>query len=284
MSTPQTWNVADAFDIGAAVSTGIEALKRQPVGLLLGSFLLTITDGGGGSGGNGGSSSYGDDGGLGGQISDALGSLGGAEAAMIAALFGCLLCCGIGIFLFRSWLEPGYLRLHRDLIVTGAGEVGALFGGGDVFARVALWKLLSAVIGLGTLVVALLPGGAVLGAGVAMDESSGVMITGGVLMALIGLPALIYVELGLWMGSRAVALDGLAPMDALERSWAMARGNRVHLAIFYVVTSVFTLLGFIACCVGVFATRAITDVGTTRGYLVATRPEQAPGFALNQAR
>lgn len=282
MSSSQSWNVAEAFDIGQAITSGVEALKRQPVGLLLGAFLLTITDGGGGgTGGNSGSGSYGGEGGPGSQISDALASLGGAEAAVIAVVFGCVLCCGIGIFLFRSWLEPGYLRLHRDLVITGAGEIGTLFGAKDVFLRVALWKLLSAVIGVGTVVVAVLPGAALLGAGYAMDESSGMMIAGGVLMGVIGTPAFIYVELGLWMGSRAVALDGMAPMDALERSWSLARGNRIHLLIFYVVTAVFTALGLVACCVGVFATRAITDVGTTRAFLVATRPEQAGGFALN---
>jgi hypothetical protein len=42
--------VSEAFDVSRAISHGWAGVKRQPVGLLLGSLLLTLTEGGGGGG------------------------------------------------------------------------------------------------------------------------------------------------------------------------------------------------------------------------------------------
>jgi hypothetical protein len=277
----QTWNVAEAFDIPRAIGHGWEALKRQPIGLLLGAFLMSVTEGGGG--GSGGNGQPADSQGLSEGLREASNALGGAEWAVIALIGGCVLCCGLAILLFRSWLEPGYLRLHRELVIGGASGVGPLFGGASAWTRMIAWNLLSGVIMLGTLVVAMLPGGALLGAGYASHESVPLMVAGGVLMAIIGVPVGIYVKLGLSFGAHAVALDDLGVMDALERSWALARGARLHLFLFFLVTGLFWAAGLLLCCVGVFATRAIRDVGVTEGYLIATRPEAAGDFALMQA-
>jgi len=278
----QTWNVVEAFDIPRAIGHGWEALKRQPFGLLLGAFLMSATEGGGGGGGNSGGSQD-----LSGQsVSDGLreasNALGGAEWAVIALIGACVLCCGVAVLLFRSWLEPGYLRLHRDLVIQGQAGAGALFGGASAFTRMIGWNLLSGVIMLGTVVVAMLPGGALLAVGYELDRSLPLMIGGGVLMGIIGVPVGIYVKLGLAFGAHAVSLDDLSVMDALERSWGLARGARLHLFLFFLVTGLFWVAGFILCCVGVFATRAIRDVGVTEGYLLATRPETAADFALMQ--
>lgn len=296
MDQPMSWDLRATFDFSRAISHGWEALKRQPIGLLLGAFLMSITEGGGGGGGGGGSDQENGDWNFGGSIdhlgqvlspSDLLGQagapfdqLGGLGVGLAAGLVGCMICCGILAFLFRSWLEPGYIRLQRDVVVNGSGEIGALFSGGDAFLNMLLWKLLSGVIGLGTLAFALLPGGALAAAGYFAGENTALMVAGAALAVLVALPAVIYVGLGLTLGNYAVALDGLKPVDALERSWSMARNNRVHLFVFLFVTGLFWILGILLCCVGIIATRAIRDVGVTEAYLLATRPDEAPTFAL----
>lgn len=259
--------ISAAFSLSRAISHGWEALKREPIGLLLGSFLLAITDSGANSNGNfnSGGSGGGD-------------PLGGAEDAfsdpavlgLMAFTFGCACILGIGFWLARSFLTPGYFQLHQKILVEGSGSPGVLFSGRAQFKGMALWKLLKGVISLGVAMVALSPGAALGIIGVTNNQPA-LMITGAILAAVITTPVMIYVGLGLALGDHAVALDDLGPMDGLERSWDMARGNRLSLFGYFFVLGFFNLLGLCACCVGAVATKAIGDFGTTEAYLLSTR-------------
>lgn len=255
---------SEAFSPVRAIQHGIEGLKRQPVGVLLGGFLMLLVSGGGGSGGGGSPPSGGE------------GDPEVAAAFALMALFvaGISLCLGIVFWLVRSLLHTGWIRLHRDLVVDGAAEVPQLFSGKDRFRDMALWKLLKGVIGFGVMIVALIPGGALAGLAAAEVLPMAALWAGVGLMILIAVPVGIYVGLGLSLGEFAVALEGAAPMQALERSWELARDNRLTLLWFFVVTGFFTALGFLACCVGIFVTFPIVQVGTTEAYLLATREDR----------
>jgi hypothetical protein len=85
-------------------------------------------------------------------------------------------------------------------------------------------------------------------------------------------PTMIYVGIGLAFGDRAVVIDGLGPTAALDRSWSLAKGNRIQLFVFLFVTRLFWLVGILLCCIGIVLTRAIVDVGTTEAYMLATQP------------
>jgi hypothetical protein len=179
------------------------------------------------------------------------------------------------ILVFRSWIHAGYIRLHRDLVTTGAAEAGVLFSGGPDLWRLAGWKILKAVMSLSFLVVSALP--AALGAAIAhygAHASQPVVVGVGLaLLALVAVPVTIYVALGLVLGDIAVVIERLGPVGALERSWSLARGNRVPLFVYFFVTTLFSLVGVLACCIGVIVTRAIADLGTTEAYLLATHPD-----------
>jgi hypothetical protein len=82
---------------------------------------------------------------------------------------------------------------------------------------------------------------------------------------------MIYVGIGLAFGDRAVVIDGLGATDALDRSWSLAKGNRIQLFVFLLATTLFRLAGLLLCCIGVVLTRAIVDVGTTEAYMLATQ-------------
>lgn len=254
---------SEAFSPTRAISHGIEGLKRQPVGVLLGGFLMMITQGGGGGGGN-----------FAPPMEDGQSpEMTAAFAAIALVVFVVVAVLGVVFWLARSFLHTGWIRMHRDLVVGGQAEVGTLFSGKDAFGRMALWKLLKGVIVMGTMLAAVIPGGLVML--LAMVESVGevALVLGGVLMVLTVVPVAVYVGLGLSLGEFAVALEEARPMEALERSWDLANGNRWTLLGFYIVTSMFAFVGFLACCIGVFVTRAIADVGTTESYLLATRDD-----------
>jgi hypothetical protein len=182
--------------------------------------------------------------------------------------------CGLQLmfWLAASFLKPGYFQLHRELLIEGISSPGKLFGGGSQFKAMAMWTLLKGVIGLGVAVVALAPGGGLMAVGVSQNNDA-LMGVGGLLMLIIAGPALIYVGLGLMLGEHAVALEDMGPMDALERSWELARGNRMSLFFFSFLTGLFNIVGVMLCCVGVIGTKAMIDFGTTEAYMLATNSD-----------
>ncbi len=240
--------VSQAFDIGRAISHGWSGVKRQPVGLLLGSLLLTITEGGGGGGGNpmGGKYDWGEWGSdhkstamptdlwgerLQGALGDALDlhTAGGIAAALVG-LF-CLLICVTLVVVFRCWIEAGYLRTQRDLVITGAASAGTLFSGAADLGRLLLWKLLRVTVGLGVFTVAALPA-IVCGliAYLLHAEKNTILILVGIVAFVCVVPTLIYVGIGLALGDRAVVIDGLGPAGG-ARSLVVAREGEPPFAL-----------------------------------------------------
>lgn len=264
-STLPGMEFAEAFSPTRAISHGVEGIRRAPGALLVGGFFMWVT-----SGGCGNSSSASD---LGEVAKDQSPEVSAAILLVVLGVLAVVVVLSFFVFLFRSFLHTGYLRLHREVLRTGEDNFSVLVSGGDAFGRMAAWKLLSGFIGFGTMIVAAIPGGVLMGVGVAQDSGPALIGAGLVLLVLCMVPVSIYVSLGLALGAHAVALEGLGAMDALDRSWELARGNRLTLFVFFLVTGLFSLLGAIACCIGMFVTRTMADVGTTEAFLLATNPE-----------
>lgn len=267
MESRESYDLSQSFVIGRAISNGIEALKRQPLGMIIGAVLIAIT--GGGSPGGGGNLNANSNG------------LDEAQIAMLATMVGCGLCCGLVMAVIRAWLEPGWYRLHRAIATTGEAELGVLFSGTDAFVPSLIYKVIHLGIGMGVFAISSLPGAALMGVGYTQDQNMVMIGVGAALWGIIALPVCIYVEMGLLMGGRIIGLDGMQPMEALSQSWAMARGNRITLFLFVLVTGLFAALGLLACCIGVIPTSAIAQYGFTDAYLRATRddmPEDLHGF------
>lgn len=295
----------DAFDIGHSLTSGFEALKRAPWPLLLGAVLMQCTESNGGSGGSGGDGGGGswdeyeswdsyDWDSLGshaselgdqalGAVGAGLGGIGMAELGILAIIFlaimGLVAGCVVIVVLFRAWLHPGYLRLRAEVLTTGRGSFGTLFSGADAFGSMLGYKVIAWLIHTGVVLLTLSPGAAVLIGG-AVLESTALAVLGLVLMFLLATPVSLYIWLGLRFGAHAVALDGAGALQALERSWSLARGNRLWMLLYMVVTGVVWMGGMCVCCVGIFVTRAVVDVARTEAYLLATRDE--PGLQSTQ--
>ena len=281
--------VHEAFSVGRLLQTGWDLVSRAPVPLLLGAFLLMLVDAcSGGSGqispptgdwsGEGG-------GGLG-ELEALIEELGTATmVAMAGAMVGCGLLLQAAAWLARSWLMVGWLRLHEEALVQGDADVATLFGGRDRFWPLALWYLLRGFIRFGVAMVALTPGLLIVGAGawgVWGDRGSGATadllplgLAGGVVMLALWLPAVLYIEPGLALGDRAVVFGGLSPVDALDRSWDLARDNRLTLLSYQIVGGLVVGAGWMACCVGAIPARAVVDAGLTAGWLLHTRADRA---------
>ena len=295
---------SESFNIGRALSHGWSAFKKAPIPLLVGSVVMQCTQGGTGGGNYGGGGTNWDNDyddldfdfeqwehlgtSLWSSAQDSLHALAGAlptngvvasfgglegplMVAVVAGVVFLVLLLGLAVFALRTWVSVGYLRLHRQVLSTGQGDFVTLFGGADAFWRMVVWSLLNFVVVLGALAAACLPGGAVLGMGMLMDVQM-LTMTGAIFMVLVAVPVVVYVGLGLFFGGYVVALDGSGAMDALRRSWDLVRGNRLQLFVFLLVMGVVHMAGILACCVGIFVTRAITNVATTEAYLLFTRP------------
>jgi hypothetical protein len=218
------------------------------------------------------------------ELFNELGS--GAEIGVILGIVGAVLAvslfCGGIMLLIRSFIHTGYLRLHEQLVREGAGDFGPLFSGADLLGSMVLWKLLKGVIGFGAAMVAVAPGTAILITGV-VQETTGLMVLGGVVLFMLLAPVSIYVSLGLALGAHCLVLERLTPIQALERSWSIASGNRFSLFIFLLAQSLVSLVavfvGLLACCIGTFVTVPVTmasvDVGMTEAFLLYTADQAA---------
>jgi hypothetical protein len=247
--------------------------------LLLGAFLLQLVEGCGNYS-NAFRSSPGDLGGDGGE-NPASAALEQFErmareelAALVLIVLGVLACVFVVVvvvFLLQCWLKTGYLRMQREALQTGHAEVSTLFRGGDALWRMARWRLLSGFVIAGNVMVAAIPGVAILLLGMP-EHSTPLFVSGGVLVVFLVVPVTIYVQMGLALGDYFVALEGASALGALERAWDAARGNRLWLFLYTLVLGLLAASGVLVCCVGIIVSRCVSETGATEAFLLFTRP------------
>ncbi len=254
----------DAFNPFRALRHGVAALKRDPPTVLVGGLLLMIMSSCQGGGGNFRMPS--DGGGMSKEM---------AAVALGAALVGC--CIGLAVFLARGFIEPGIWRAGARITEEGVGGMDTLFSGKDAWLSMLGYMLIRTLIGLGVFIVTALPGGLLLGLafykGGGGEPNLPLAIAGGALMLLIVAPVMIYVQLGLQLGNLAVAIDDCKAMEALDRSWNLARGNRLQLLVFDIVNGLLVFVGFLACCIGAIPAYGVVFSATSNAYLLHTRDD-----------
>ncbi|MFN7144467.1 MAG: hypothetical protein ACK4YP_11865 [Myxococcota bacterium] len=254
-----------AFSPTRAIAHGFAGLRRAPAGMLVGGFLMfLVTMLSGGTGGGGNLQELAKD-----QDPE-------VSLALLVAALGLMavgIVIGLIFFVARCFLLPGWIRLLRHIVETGTDDLPKLFSGGDALLRMIGWRFLDGFIRFGTFIVAAIPGLVLVGYGLSQGPDLAWVGAGATLVAFFALPVSIYVGLGLRLGDQVVALEGLGPIAALDRSWELARGHRLTLWVFFLVTDLFSLLGMFFCFIGLFVTRAIADLGVTEAFLLATVPE-----------
>lgn len=253
-----------ALDPFRALSASFRVLSAATGPILLGGILLTIVGGGGPR--------------FGFSIHD--GRFDPDFLPLVIGLGGCL---GLAFFVFESWLSIGYARAVEEVERTGSTVFERLFDSAGRFGDMLLARVLAALLAIAIA----LPWGLVALACVILDgvdapEALTAMV--GVLGFLAYLPVAIYLLLGLCFVMPAVALDGLSPTHALSRSWELARGRRLALFWFSVVTAIFAVAGICACCAGVFLTVPLSLVAWNDAYLALTRGAERGSWWIEGGR
>lgn len=96
------------------------------------------------------------------------------------------------------------------------------------------------------------PFGALAGVGLLQGIDEGLLFGGIAVAFLVLMPILVYVMLGLGnAGIEAVIDPEVGLMDAFKRSWAVADGQRFTMILSGIMTTLLSILGLVACCVGV---------------------------------
>ncbi len=88
------------------------------------------------------------------------------------------------------------------------------------------------------------------------------------------LPVWLYVALGVSLTGEAVAIEGLGPVQALARSWNLARGNRMMLLAYLLVLMLFVVLGVCVFLVGMIVAGVLASIAHNESYLRLVRSDE----------
>ncbi len=180
------------------------------------------------------------------------------------------------MWIARTWLLAGQLRVHREVLTGGPGDPKTNFSGGDVFLSMLGAGLLVHAINGVTFLVLGAPSAPFFWwayeayAGWDVQQGHLWSLAGLLVLGIITVPLGTYVWAGVRLVQHAVALDGLGVMEALEHSWQLAAGNRVRMLNFAVLTWMIEVSGVAICCVGQVYTQLLAATAWTDAYLRAT--------------
>lgn len=195
---------------------------------------------------------------------------------VVAAVIGFGCCCGVVSLLVSSWIELGLARSVDEVQHTGCCDLSTLWNTHGRYVDMVLARLLA----LGVVIAALVPAGIVaLGAALGqklLHVDDGLVALFAILGWLVYLPVFLYIVLGLSWVSQAVAIEGHGAVAALKRSWQLASGTRIALAVYWLTLIVFAHLGICCFCVLYFLTSPLTYVSRTEAFLRLTRDEARP--------
>jgi hypothetical protein len=172
--------------------------------------------------------------------------------------------CGIYLCLFK--------RMRGEEV-----SFDDLFKGFDYFKDSLIAMLLMMCIGMALAFVMLIGYGVIIAASFAGGEQVGPFVF------VLGFGVLFIVYIALALAVQAATMfvfplivdRGLAPMDALKTSWAAGKANLGGLIMFFFMSFVLSLLGALACGIGVFFVLPILFAGNAVVYR-RVFPGQAP--------
>jgi len=195
---------------------------------------------------------------------------GGEEALVFIVAGACV--AAVGFFALATWLMSGLFLTFRSTFQTGEPTREGLFDHQGKFVPLLLTRVLVVICSL----LLAIPGSVLLGLYVYFSSElfantpEALEITCLILAFFVFYGFIIYSVIGVLFAESAVIFEDLRPTEAIKRSWSLASGRRWRFVLFFFVNGIFALLGFLMCCVGVFATSAVTRLATAEAYLQLT--------------
>ncbi len=161
--------------------------------------------------------------------------IGESRSGLVALILGPMRAAvGLVGWIVSVYLSLGLIQLLLKVIRGTGATIGDLFGGGRALVPGVLASLL-------------------VGAGVILGLA--VLIVPGVILAL-----------G-WMFVQALIVDrGMGPVEAMQESWRVTRGEKGGLFLWMLVCVGLCLLGLMACGVGLFVAAPVCGIGTLLIY------------------
>ncbi|MBK7877262.1 MAG: glycerophosphoryl diester phosphodiesterase membrane domain-containing protein [Planctomycetes bacterium] len=184
-----------------------------------------------------------------------------------------LLVLVVAMIVLQCWWRLGFANLFGAALRTGRCELGtALQPRGRLLTTIGAQFLVAGIVFLTYLPVLALWVAIAL---VARDGEPPV------LLLVIAVPVyfawflfLVWLVLGFVFVAHAVAFDGCGAMEAVRRSWALARGRRFALFVYLLVTGLCAMAGLLLCCVGYIATAPLVELMPIEAYLALTRGDE----------
>ncbi len=183
-------------------------------------------------------------------------------------------CIGLALFLVSCWVGVGFANTVEEIERKGHGRVESVFQSKGRFGPMVLARLLVILIWIATgipMMAAVFVIAAITHGFHRNEELALLLIPAGLVWVV---PAF-YVWLGVSLTDQAVALEGLPPVEAVKRSWSLVSGHRLMLLLFYIVTGIFSALGFCLCCIGLLWTGTLAETARTDGYLALVRGDRS---------
>lgn len=194
---------------------------------------------------------------------DAIAQVGQAMVALAFLPFTMLVQAGT-LVAFGTYITSDESRFSLIVSSVRAAIMALVYGvivGAISFALAAVFVGLPAGLGF------------VLGGGIGGGETALLSLVVGVLLGiLVGLGPMLYVSYGVLLGTYAVVLDGISPVEALGVAWEGASGVRLHLFVFALLFGVVSAFAPCSLYLLLFPAIAIFHGGLTAGWLAHSRP------------
>jgi uncharacterized membrane protein len=172
------------------------------------------------------------------QLAGLLAQTGVDEVVVIALSILVQLFFGVINFLVGTWFLLGKTKVYLKAARGTEPEVGDLFDVGPLYVSALL---------VGLILVALWIGG--------------FFFT----FFLLWIP-LIIAALGFWMYKFLLVDQELGPVECLQESWRITKGEKLDLFLWWLVTFAINIVGALCCLVGLIVTVPVTMIGTALIY------------------
>ena len=159
--------------------------------------------------------------------------------------------------LIQAFFQVGLIRIVLQAARGQFCQFGELLKGGPSFLSMLGVMFLKSVITLALPLTAL---GIAFGAG-GVEALPVAMVVISVLM----IPVIV-ISLGLSMAEFYVVDQGMGPVQALKASWSVTSGQKGKIFLLGLISVGVILLGYLACCIGVFAAMPTIQVANAMVY------------------